>query len=902
MTYQELGKQSNKWIHRITSLRIRLLLLIFLTLLPVYGFIVYFVVEARQQAADNALRDALSLTRLVASEQKNLIEFSRQQLLNLAQFPVVRRPEWVTLCNRTFADVLKHNPLYANLGVINPDGTLRCSALPFAGQINLSDQDYFREAMRTRAFALGSYQIGRVTGKVSINLAYPVLDAFGKPQAVVFIALDPGMLANKLIETISLSPGATLATVNNHGIILARQPDPEKWLGKSLPDAPLTQAILARKQEATLQVTGIDGVERLYVFKPFYSTAAEQVYVRAGIPTNTVYAGANTLLFRATLLIVLVTAAVIALAWLGGRTLILRPVRALMEATRRLGQGDLGARTNLPHTSDEFGRLAHSLDDMAGALQARQSEVARAEARFTNIVNLAADAIISVDENQRIIAYNRTAEQVFGYAPSDVLGQPLDLLLPAGVAAIHRKHILAFGREPELTRVMGGGREVAGRRADGSVFPAEASISKIIEGGRMVYTAVLRDVTERKRIEAETELLHSRAIFETLFESLPGLYLVLAPDLKIVAVSDAYLKATITKREEIIGRDLFEVFPDNPDDPAATGTSNLRASLDRVRRTSAADTMAIQKYDIRRPDGTFEERYWSPINSPVLGADRRIEYIIHRVEDVTGFVRQKSRPADNTAEMRIRIEQMEAEIFQSSQQVQATNQLLNAANQELEAFSYSVSHDLRAPLRSIDGFSQALLEDYADQLDDQGKDYLNRVRTATQRMGLLIDDMLTLSRVTRAEMKREIIDLSALAAGVLGELQKNEPTRKVDWYIEPDLTAKGDAQLLRVALVNLLGNAWKFTGKMANARVEFGALRDSGGRMEFFVRDNGAGFDMAYAGKLFGAFQRLHLVSEFPGTGVGLATVQRIVHRHGGQVRGTGVPGQGATFYFTLPG
>ncbi|MEK6770528.1 MAG: ATP-binding protein, partial [Pseudomonadota bacterium] len=225
---------------------------------------------------------------------------------------------------------------------------------------------------------------------------------------------------------------------------------------------------------------------------------------------------------------------------------------------------------------------------------------------------------------------------------------------------------------------------------------------------------------------------------------------------------------------------------------------------------------------------------------------------------------------------------------------------LNAANKELEAFSYSVSHDLRAPLRTIDGFSQAVLEDYAGRLDDQGRDYLNRVRTATQHMGQLIDDLIKLARVARAEIKREAVDLSALAGEVLAELQKREPGRRVECHIEPGLAAEGDARLLRVVLDNLLGNAWKFTGRQPRARIEFGALRDADGAPGFFVRDNGAGFDMTYADKLFGAFQRLHTLSEFPGTGVGLATVQRIVHRHGGRVRAEGALGKGATFYFTL--
>ncbi len=442
-------------------------------------------------------------------------------------------------------------------------------------------------------------------------------------------------------------------------------------------------------------------------------------------------------------------------------------------------------------------------------------------------------------------------------------------------------------------------------RASRALAARDAQLRRLLTGYGLVLLLSAAAILLASRVavarqRAETELLRNRTIFENLFESLPGLYLVLAPDLEIVAVSDAYLKATMTKREEIVGRYLFDVFPDNPDDPAATGTANLRASLDRVRRAAAADTMAIQKYDIRRPDGTFEERYWSPINSPVLGVGNRIEYIIHRVEDVTEFVRQKSQPAGNTAEMRARMEQMEAEIFQSSQKVQTANQQLKAANQELEAFSYSVSHDLRAPLRAIDGFSQALLEDYPDKLDEQGRNYLARVRAATQRMAELIDDMLQLSRVTRAEMRQETVDLSALADSVVADLRRTEPQRQVEVTIQSGLQAEGDAKLLRIALVNLLSNAWKFTGRQPSARIEFGEVIN-GTERAFYVRDNGVGFDMAYVDKLFGAFQRLHAMSEFPGTGIGLATVQRIINRHGGSVRAEAAVNQGATFFFALP-
>ena len=225
---------------------------------------------------------------------------------------------------------------------------------------------------------------------------------------------------------------------------------------------------------------------------------------------------------------------------------------------------------------------------------------------------------------------------------------------------------------------------------------------------------------------------------------------------------------------------------------------------------------------------------------------------------------------------------------------------LSVANRELESFSYSVSHDLRAPLRSIDGFAQALTEDYEARLDDTGRDYLGRIRRNAQRMGMLIDDLLSLSRVSRAELTRTEVDLSAAVTDIAQRLQEMEPTRRVEWRIQNGVVAEGDARLLQVAIDNLISNAWKFTSKQPASIIEFGVAAIDDSRRAFMVRDNGAGFDMAHADKLFGAFQRLHGSTEFPGTGVGLATVHRIVRRHGGRIWAESAVGAGATFYFTL--
>jgi PAS domain S-box-containing protein len=356
------------------------------------------------------------------------------------------------------------------------------------------------------------------------------------------------------------------------------------------------------------------------------------------------------------------------------------------------------------------------------------------------LLESAPDGIVVVDGRGTIVLVNNQAQRMFGYEESELIGQSVELLLPDHLRGSHAAHRHEYMQSP-VTRPMGIGLSLSGRRRDGSELAVEISLSPMATPDGVLVTAVVRDVTERRRIE------------------------------------------------------------------------------DRVRRLN--------------------------------------EDLARRVAE------------------------------------------LAAVNKELEAFSYSVSHDLRAPLRSIDGFSQALIEEHAGPLDETALDYLRRIRAASQRMGELIDDLLDLSRVTRREMRHDDVDLSALAAGVMVELTKASPERLAEVRIAEGLRGFGDPALLRLALENLLGNAWKFTGRVSPARIEFGAQRD-GDRLTYYVRDNGVGFDMAYADKLFGAFQRLHAAHEFSGTGIGLATVQRIVLRHGGQVWAQSAVGQGATFFFTL--
>ena len=522
--------------------------------------------------------------------------------------------------------------------------------------------------------------------------------------------------------------------------------------------------------------------------------------------------------------------------------------------------------------------------------QRAENELVESRALLQSILDNTPAVIYVKDVAGRYLFVNHRFEELAGRSRDEIRGKTVFDFSPkelAEIASGHHQKILATERPLELEETV--------LYADGPHPHLAIKFPLRDAKGKIYATAgVSTDITERKKVER----LHLQ--FRALFESLPGLYLVLRPDLSIVAVSDAYLGATMTKREEILGRGLFEVFPDNPGDPAATGVANLRASLGRVLKNGVPDTMAIQKYDVRRPDGIFEERYWSPVNSPVFNAERQIEYIIHRVEDVTDFVRKKQQPVGDEAALQKRMGQMEAEIYRSSQAVAAANQQLHAANQELESFSYSVSHDLRAPLRHIDGFVKLLDKQVGEKLDERGRRYLNVIADSARQMGILIDDLLVFSRMSRTELRHSRVALESLVHEAVDGVRMDTNGRHINWKIGPLPEVEADAAMLRQVWVNLIANAVKYSRPRDPAEIEIGCHADNG-EFVLFVRDNGVGFDMEYVNKLFGVFQRLHHTSEFEGTGIGLANVRRIVSRHGGRTWAEGKVDGGATFFFSLP-
>lgn len=502
------------------------------------------------------------------------------------------------------------------------------------------------------------------------------------------------------------------------------------------------------------------------------------------------------------------------------------------------------------------------------ATQARLDVKEVAEDSLRTLFNAVPDAILVSDVQGRIIQVNQRTEALFGYSEAQLLGQSIDILVPDRVRPGHADHRAAYIAAPAV-RPMGSDTRLSARRRDGSEFPVSISLSPCMLGGQMHVISAVRDISALRQIETDLLLSRERLALTTDAAHM-GIWDYNVVDGSLVW-DDWMYRLYGVDRQNFSGAYAAWTQAVHPDDlPAAVAL--LQAT---IRGQAKFDT----RFRIIRPDG----------------AVRWIKAVAASIPDPQGkIIRITGANLDITDEVDI-YNSLESTL----EKLAASNRSLQVANKELESFSYSVSHDLRAPLRSIDGFSKILVQAYADKLDAQGQDFLKRMRAAAQRMEQLIDDMLVLAHISQTELVSQHFDLSALVETAIAQLREAYPERQIETVVQPDVQASGDPKLIRIVLDNLLGNAWKFTGKTEHARIEFGCVtRD--GNTEFFVRDNGAGFDMAYANKLFGAFQRLHHVNDFPGSGIGLATVIRIIHKHGGDVRAEAAVGQGATFWFTL--
>jgi PAS domain S-box-containing protein len=569
---------------------------------------------------------------------------------------------------------------------------------------------------------------------------------------------------------------------------------------------------------------------------------------------------------------------------------IVKPVHSLAAATRTLASGDLTARAEVRGT-DELGQLGVAFNSMAGQLEAHSADLSRtrgelemrvrertaelekatglyksSEERTRRIIECALDAVISMDNTGHITGWNPQAEIIFGWSSEKALGRMLlETIIPERSREAHMQgvaHYLAAGQGAVINRRV----ELTALHRDGHEFPIELGITPIWTGKSVSFSAFVRDITERRQAEAALKASESR--YKMLFEYAPDGIVIADPENNYLDANASICRMLGYTRDEMIHMKASDIVMPGVILQVPVADESIERDQSQYH----------WRWKFRRKNGTT-------FTAEVIASMIPDGNMLGMIRDITERQRAEEAIQELNAQLEERVIERTAK--------------LEAANHELEAFSYSVSHDLRAPLRAVDGFSQAMLEDYAALLPEEGRRYLETIRHGAQKMGALIDDLLTFSRLSRQPLQFQEINTVSLVRGVLEDLRLDEIDRQLDVRLGVLPPCQGDPALLRQVWINLLSNAVKYTRKRDHAVVEIGCEATPEGNV-YFVRDNGTGFDMRYYDKLFGVFQRLHRAEDYEGTGVGLAIVQRIIHRHGGRVWAEAAVDQGACFYFTL--
>lgn len=762
--------------------------------------------------------------------------------------------------------VTLHTLFDTTLFLLSRDGKIIAESpiIPGRRGTSLAYREYYRETMTTGKPVISSPFISSMPHhQPVVMLTAPVFDRRGK-IAFVFCGGLRLMGANLLSEMRQIRIGKTgyiyLTTADRNMIM---HPDRSRLMKSAAP--PGVNKLFDRAVEGfdgSGETVNTQGIAMLASFKHLRTT---NWILALNFPTDEAYAPMYRT--RQYLLggIVAGTLAMLAIAWLVMKRLT-APLETITRHVATLPGKSGSDKFITVATGDEIGTLAHAFNGMLVALDKQQKALQESERNFRALAETPSDGMLVISGDGAFAYANYRIAEITGYSIEELLQRGIrDLAHQDDYPRLKERfnRIIAWEEVPRQyeTRMI---------RKDGSEVPVEVTSSLTIWEGESADLVVVRDITERRQMEKA--LRESYTLLQKTFASLNEAVFIVQTNTRIIEDCNITAEKMFGyTRDELIG--------------ACTSCLHVTAEMScwfgsEMMRSYGEKGFFETIFQMKRKDGTAfaSEHFVTPIHDD---AGKIVSHVC-----VVRDISERKRTED--------------EISNLNRDLQRRATELAAANRDLEAFGYSLSHDLKSPLTGIYSAAQALAEVYTEHLDETGRYFIDGIRASCERMEEIINAVLLLSRISRSELQHDEIDLSACARGILLRLRMEEPCRTVTWTIAPEVKAVGDPRLVKSVLENLLGNAWKYTRKTPDAHIEIGTILH-GGEEAYFVRDNGAGFSMVDADKLFKPFQRLHRDGEFEGTGIGLATVQRIIQRHGGRLWGVGTPGEGAAFYFTLP-